>query len=144
MLNRLSSVNLRRADRTNWRFDCCLWPGNDGGHGKLPRRAGRLPPLWPKSYGPVRRRNTPPTSSNGSVPTAVSFHFGLRKQKTRNDLDCPVAKPGQRLVQLEPSRLCRLTDRATAQPGKQVVDGLDQIPGPIAILDVCRMDYETN
>jgi hypothetical protein len=31
-----------------------------------------------------------------------------------------------------------------AQPGKQVVDGLGDNPGPIAILDVGRMDHHTH
>jgi hypothetical protein len=31
-----------------------------------------------------------------------------------------------------------------AQPGKQVVNGLDNRPGPIAILDVGRMDHDTH
>jgi hypothetical protein len=31
-----------------------------------------------------------------------------------------------------------------AQPGKQLVDGSGDNPGPIAILDVGRMDYDTH
>jgi len=68
----------------------------------------------------------------------VSFHFGPNKQKTRNSLDCPVTKSGQR-----PAGWGRL-DRV----GKQIAQRRNQenrlLMAWIAILDVGRMDYDTN
>jgi hypothetical protein len=59
----------------------------------------------------------------------------------RDDLDCPVAKFGQSLAQI--GTVIDAVGKQMVQPGKRVVDDLDDNPGAIAILDVGRMDYNT-
>ena len=60
----------------------------------------------------------------------------------RDDLDCPVAKFGKGLAQV--GAVIDAVGEQMAQPRKQVVDGLDDNPGPIAILDVGGMDRDTH
>ncbi len=58
-----------------------------------------------------------------------------------DDLDRPIAEFDQRRTQV--GTLVDTVGKEVAQPGKQIVDGFDDEPGTVAVLDVGGMDHDT-